>query len=804
MQRVLPASVIILALAILTLPATAQDRFGGAVAAEDGMVYVLKPSLGRGPAAVYVYRLTDDGTWQPGPQLLVPAGDRTGEGFGQSIATSGDMLFVASGDPQVRIGAHLFRRTSEGIWNATASIVLPGAEGAAGLPPEATLDFAAILRIMQPPPRVVAAHGQWAIVSVPGGPAPTRGVWVRERRSDEWAEVAKLEGQDLGANDLYGAAVMIRDDLAVVGAPRHGTAGAVYVFARHTAGEWHQTGKLEPDSAAAVPRGSAFGSALAIDGETILVGVPGARQTTGQVLLFARNTDGSWLRRGSLAPSSGTAGDGFGSSLALHGDELWIGAPRADEFRGRLYRYGRTEAGEWSGGESFALEGAEPRFGVGASVALSAQVAVVGAPFADGGLGRAVVFARRSDRTWGEPTWLSPGTILERVVGREVRCAEGKAEGFSCQNVDLLAFLPIRAIGGGPGEGVSDLWGWTDPHTKKEYALVGRSGGVAIVDITSPTGPRYLGVIPGNRSGARDIKVYKDYLFFTGDGAGNHGLLVFDLTRLRTVENPPVTFEPDARYDEIASAHNLIIDTESGFAFTVGNRDGGNTCGGGLHMVDIRDPLHPTFAGCYTDTEGLIWPGRTHDAQCVVYHGPDEQYHGRQICLAANETALRIVDVTDKENPIPIAAATYPGISYVHQGWLTDDQRYFYLDDELDELVGRTDRTRTLVWDIADLDDPVLVGQHLGSTGATDHNLYVKGNRMYQANYYAGLRVLDISDPKNPVEIGHFDTTPYEGNPPGFGGAWTAFPFFESGTVIVSSMHEGLFVLKPRMQELLP
>jgi choice-of-anchor B domain-containing protein len=128
---------------------------------------------------------------------------------------------------------------------------------------------------------------------------------------------------------------------------------------------------------------------------------------------------------------------------------------------------------------------------------------------------------------------------------------------------------------------------------------------------------------------------------------------------------------------------------------------------------------------------------------------------------------------------------------------LTEDQRFFYLDDELDELVGGTDRTRTLVWDLTDLDDPTYGGELLGSDGATDHNLYIKGTRMYQANYQAGLRVVDISDPTKPFEIGHFDTTPYGANPPGFSGAWTAFPFFESGTVIVSSMNEGLFILRP-------
>ena len=171
------------------------------------------------------------------------------------------------------------------------------------------------------------------------------------------------------------------------------------------------------------------------------------------------------------------------------------------------------------------------------------------------------------------------------------------AAGFDCGNVDLLAFLPIAALGGDATEGVSDLWGWTDPITGNEYALVGRNGGIAFVDVTDPVSPRYVGELRAPRSGARDLKVYNDHLFFTGDGAGNHGLLVFDLNRLRAANNPPVQFDADAKYDGIASAHNLIIDTDAGFAYPVGASGGGETCGGGLHMVDIRDPLNPTFAG---------------------------------------------------------------------------------------------------------------------------------------------------------------------------------------------------------------
>jgi choice-of-anchor B domain-containing protein len=380
----------------------------------------------------------------------------------------------------------------------------------------------------------------------------------------------------------------------------------------------------------------------------------------------------------------------------------------------------------------------------------------------------------------------------------EIRCDQGTAHGFDCANVDLQSFLSIETLGGGPTERVSDIWGWTDARTGREYALLGRTGALVFVDITDPAAPRMVGEMPANPSGARDIKVYRDHVYMTGDGAGDHGLMVFDLTRLRGVTGARRTFEADAIYHGIASAHNLAIDTASALAIPVAASSGGNTCGGGLHLVDISSPKDPQFAGCFTDTEGLIAPGRTHDVQCVRYHGPDTRFTGKSICFASNETALRIVDVTDPANPVALGRGTYPGAAYIHQGWLTDDQRHFYLDDELDELVGTTERTRTMIWDVTDLEDPVMVGTYLGPDNSTDHNLFIRGNRMYQANYQGGLRVVDISDPRAPREVGHFDTTPYEGNAAGFYGAWGVFPFFESGTVIVTSMQEGLFVLKPR------
>lgn len=384
----------------------------------------------------------------------------------------------------------------------------------------------------------------------------------------------------------------------------------------------------------------------------------------------------------------------------------------------------------------------------------------------------------------------------------EVSCYVS-AEGFPCNHVYLQSHLTIAELGGDEFTRLSDIWGWTDPQTRREYAIVGRSDGTAFVDVTNPGSAVYLGQLPlhaGARiSPWREMKVYRDHAFIVSDGSGDHGVQIFDLTQLRRLSGAPVTLEETAHYAGAASVHNIAINEASGFAYLVGSNSGGETCSGGLHMLDIRDPLHPVFAGCYADsTTGRSGTGYVHDTQCVTYQGPDTRYRGREICFASSETAIGIVDVTDKAHPVRIGLAEYPGTAYTHQGWLTEDQSHFYLDDELDELQkGGASRTRTMVWDMARLDEPILLQEFLGPTSATDHNQFVRGQYVFQANYASGLRVLDISDPTQPHEVGYFDTFA-ENDDAGFNGAWGNYPFFPSGTIVVSSIQEGLFVLRYR------
>ncbi len=467
-----------------------------------------------------------------------------------------------------------------------------------------------------------------------------------------------------------------------------------------------------------------------------------------------------------------------------------------------------TRAGNWTGLTKLAIDSVEMSAQFGATMAADGNTVIVGMPGDGGGEGTVKFLTRTTAGNWvARGTFFPPSTEFARVTGSEVRCAEGKANKFECGNTGLLSFLPISEIGGKRGTRMNDNWGWTDPETGKEYAILGRTDGTSFVDVSNPSAPRYLGDLPkteGSPSAAwRDMKVYKNHAFIVADASGEHGMQVFDLTRLRNVRTPQ-TFNTDAQYTNIASAHNIVLNDESGFAYAVGASSGGETCGGGLHMIDVRDPKRPTFAGCFSDSKtGNSGTGYSHDAQCVTYKGPDEKYKGHEICMGSNETAISIADVTDKKNPVAISRASYPNVAYAHQGWLTDDHRFYYLNDEGDESTAKGEAakgTRTLVWDVSDLDDPVLVKEHVGTSRAIDHNLYVKGNRMYQANYTSGLRILDISDPRNPREVGFMDTHPGDDGSPSFNGAWSTYPYFKSGTIIVTSIGEGVFFVRDRTE----
>jgi len=417
-----------------------------------------------------------------------------------------------------------------------------------------------------------------------------------------------------------------------------------------------------------------------------------------------------------------------------------------------------------------------------------------------------------------------PGDVPLRAMG-STPCVGGMAGTFPCNKVDLAALLPVADIDGtdAPGITANDIWGWTDPQTEKEYALIGLSNGVAFVDVTTPDAPVHLGNLPGHTVNSlwRSLKVYRNHLYLVSE-APEHGMQVFDLTQLRGAAGPPRAFTETAHYNNFGSAHTIAVNEETGHLYVAGSRPGAgrtpnvDTCpastspsgaprGGGLHIVDARNPAAPSFAGCVNAD------GYTHEAQCVVYRGPDAQHQGREVCFNANEDTLTIFDVTNKAAPVQLSRTTHEPYwdrvaepdqfrGYMHQGWLTGDHARFLLNDELDEQRMPLAKNRTFVWDVSDLDAPSVRGIFEGSTESIDHNLYVRSLHAFQSNYRSGVRVTDVRNAAtaNLSEVAFFDVYPVDDKPL-FNGTWSNYPFFASGTVIASGIEQGLFVLRPQV-----
>lgn len=400
-----------------------------------------------------------------------------------------------------------------------------------------------------------------------------------------------------------------------------------------------------------------------------------------------------------------------------------------------------------------------------------------------------------------------------------VPCTDGTAGPFPCDGIDLMSFVPASEFVGvepSADPGISDVWGWTDQKTGHEYVMLGASNGLHFFRVTDPTRPVHLGRLANTAAVQQiwhDTKVFADHAFVVSE-SNPHGMRIFDLTRLRGTTRPQLWTE-DARYPLPSAAHNVEINTETGYAYIVGGNAGlavPDRCLSGLHMVDINTPKEPTFAGCYAEDGGPGTLGRllmlgeaspaayVHDTQCVVYRGPDTRYAGREICVNASETHVAIADVTDKANPRTISVVSYDHVGYTHQGWLTEDQRYFILGDELDEVEhDEVEKSRNILFDVTDLENPKVAGEHSFDTASITHNIYTKGHRAYHSNYTSGLRVTHTA----PVasgrlnELAFFDTYPPDDEPT-FDGSWSNYPFFDSGTIAVSGIDEGLFLLRPQ------
>ena len=350
---------------------------------------------------------------------------------------------------------------------------------------------------------------------------------------------------------------------------------------------------------------------------------------------------------------------------------------------------------------------------------------------------------------------------------------------FEMHNVHLHSRIRPEDMPHTPAH-LTDIWGYVSP-SGREYALVGTRTGTLFVEVTDPHAPVTVGVIPHGEACCSDIKTYLDYAYVVAENLGT-GLQIIDLS---DIDNGVVTHLTSFFGGGLNASHNIAINEHTGTAYVVG---GSNTPSfGGIAAIDLANPQAPVFRG--------YWPHYyVHDLQVVTYHnGP---YAGRSIAFAAGNPlspGLLIIDVTNPANMILLKYVTYPNAGYAHQGWLSEDRRYFYLNDEFDERdEGVT--TTTYVFDVQVLSNAHYVAAFGSGLASTDHNLMVNGKFIFEANYTSGLRIFHTPTPFQFIEVGWIDTYPNHNNP-GFTGAWGVYPMLPSGVVLVSDITNGLFIL---------
>lgn len=383
-------------------------------------------------------------------------------------------------------------------------------------------------------------------------------------------------------------------------------------------------------------------------------------------------------------------------------------------------------------------------------------------------------------------------------------CLGGMAGGFyPCQGVNLLAHLPLADFSSNPTE-ANDIWGFVDQNDGRAYAIIGFNNGTAVINVSDPQHPVEVGLIPGLDTVWRDTKVYQfynsaqsrwnAYAYVTADNV-KQGLQIIDLTGL------PGTISLAATYQGFERAHNVYIgpiDYSSGlvqggggaYAYILGS----NLGEGGLRILDLTNPTAPVetaappAAEYVHDATTLVITDSRASAYCYGGHNPCELY------VDFNENTVDIWDVTDKTSLHQLSSTAYPGFGYVHSGWWSADKMFIFVQDELDELLFHHP-TQLYVLDISDLTAPFISRIWTGPTPAIDHNGFVKGPHYYMSNYRRGLTILDVADANEPRQIAFFDTYPASDSA-NFSGAWGTYPYLPDGTILVSDINSGLFLLR--------
>jgi len=391
-----------------------------------------------------------------------------------------------------------------------------------------------------------------------------------------------------------------------------------------------------------------------------------------------------------------------------------------------------------------------------------------------------------------------------------------------------VTFRPLCRL----GNRGADIWGFSQDG--RDFVATCMSQSTTFLDVTDASNPQFLGYMPATNQTSPstwcDIKIVKDAnddpVLYKVSEAPGHGVQVLNLASLKDISSTsPQIFTADYVIGN-SSAHNIAINEDSGMVYIVGQRG----CPIGMTIFNPRTGLQP---GCFGDF------GYVHDANCIIYAGPDVRFLNQEICALFTPRGIgggvKIVSVgvtnSSDVSFTTISDFVYPNQQYPHQGWFSEDHRHLVFSDELDEVQEQINTT-TYIYDLMNLSVPVPMPSHVANFNSVDHNLYFFQGRLYQSDYSRGLRVFDFdpslinnndnnnnnNDTNNynnnnsittssPLtEIAYLETSTNPSIAGGFAinGAWSSYQFepTNGGTtkVVISTIDLGVFIVTVNLE----
>lgn len=359
---------------------------------------------------------------------------------------------------------------------------------------------------------------------------------------------------------------------------------------------------------------------------------------------------------------------------------------------------------------------------------------------------------------------------------------------YPCQAVDQAGFVPLTELSRSPFANAGRVLGWHHEASGREVAAISLGQEISFVEVTDPESPVLRGEY--RRDGQNGTAFlgaaafYGDHLYVSVLDGGEAVLDIIDMTRVLETEGASTRIQADV-FVPVPIFGGLSIVPETGHAFLIAGRIAG---------LDLSaDPEAPEEILSFDPG-----PPYTSRLECVLYHGPDDRFSGHEVCTApAGRRSMVLYDVTP-EHPAKLSRTFYKRYNSPWHATFSSDHRVVLLSDSHDEH-NPGFNTRTFLFDVSNLTAPSYFASYDGPTKGRDLHIEVRGRYAFLANGTAGMRVLDLREvAKGRVrEVGFFDVEPELSSANWFGAH--SLDVLPSGTVVVASLRQGLFVLKPRL-----